>query len=164
MKKNITKLITEVIEIVQDVPEEFRKSSFEVLLSHFLTETDLPSKSTTKKHRTKNSEQNSIKTILNTEYDWASTGIKKQKGIVQYLKILNVVKSDFGLDSLSPSDIKTILKQKFREKKTFNAISMSLMESLGKYADRIKEEKGYRYRITASGEEHLNQILGDNKQ
>lgn len=165
MKEDITKLIMEVIDLVQDVPEEFRKSSFEVLLNHFLIQTTLPSKPVApkKSHTKKNSEQNIIQTILNTEYDWASTGIKKLKGIAQYLKILNVVKNDFSVDTLSPLDITTILEQKFREKKTFNAIGMSLMESVGKYVDRIKEDKGYRYRITASGEERLNQILGGNK-
>ena len=165
MNKDITKLINEIINLVKDVPVEFRKSSFEVLLNYFLMQTTPPSKpNTPKKSQTKkNSEENIVQTILNTEYDWASTGIKKLKGIVKYLKILNVVKNDFDVDALSPSDITTILEQKFREKKTFNAVSMSLMESVGRYVDRIKEEKGYRYRITLSGDEHLNQILGEHK-
>ena len=45
MNKDITKLIMQVIDLVKDVPEEFRKSSFEVLLNHFLTQSSLPSKS-----------------------------------------------------------------------------------------------------------------------
>jgi len=165
MNEDITRLIMEVIDLVQDVPEEFRKSSFEVLLNHFLIQSTLPSKPVApkKSHTKKNSDQNNIQTILDTEYDWASTGIKKLKGIAQYIKILNVVKNDFSVDTLSPSDIITILQQKFREKKTFNAISMSLMDSVGRYVDRIKEGKGYQYRITTSGEEHLNQILGGGK-
>lgn len=165
MNEDITRLIKEVINMVQDVPKEFQKSSFEVLLNYFLIQTTLPSTPVApkKSHTKKNSEQNAIQTILNAEYDWASTEIKKLKGIVQYLKILNVVKNNFSVDTLSPSDITTILAQKFREKKTFNAISMSLMESVGRYVDRIKEDKGYRYKITASGEVYLNQILGGAK-
>jgi len=165
MNEDITNLIIEVIEMVQDIPEGFRKSSFEVLLNYFLMQSTLPSKPVAPKkfHTKKSSEQNIIQTILNTEYDWASTGIKKLKGTAQYIKIITVAKNDFNIDTLSPSDIKTILEQKFREKKTFNAISMSLMESVGRYVDRIKEDKGYRYRITVSGEEHLNRIFGGNK-
>lgn len=71
---------------------------------------------------------------------------------------MKTVKNDFSIDTLSASDITTILEQKFRERKTVNAVSMSLMESVGKYVDRIKEDKGYRYRITASGEERLSSI------
>ena len=165
MKEDITKLIMGVIDLIQDVPEEYQKSSFEVLLNHFLIQTSpsfkqvSPKKSPSKKY----SEMNPIKVILSPEYDWASTGIKKLKGYAQYLKILNVVKNNFNVETLSASDIVTILEQKFREKKTSNAISMSLMESVGKYVDRTKEDKEWRYRITVSGEERLEEISGCNK-
>lgn len=165
MKEDITKLIMGIIDLIQDVPEEYRKRSFEVLLNHFLIQTTpsfkqvSPKKSPPKKY----SETNPLKVILSTEYDWASTGIKKLKGNAQYLKILNVVKNNFNVDTLSASDIVTILEQKFREKKTINAISMSLMESVGKYVDRTKEDKEWRYRITVSGEERLEEISGGNK-
>ena len=165
MKEDITRLIMDVIALVQDVPEEFRKSSFEVLLNHFLIQSTIPSRSATSKKSPikKSSDTNDLQTILNTNFDWASTGIKKLKGILQYLKILSIVKNNFNVNTLSAFDITTILEQKFREKKTINAVSMSLMESVGKYVDRIKEDKGFRYRIIGSGEDKLGEISGGNK-
>ena len=154
-----------VIDLIQDVPEEYQKSSFEVLLNHFLVQTSPSFKqvSSKKSPPKKYSETNPLKVVLNTEYDQASTGIKKLKGNAQYLKILNIVKNNFNIDTLSASDIVTILEQKFREKKPINAISMSIMESVGIFVDRTKEDKEWRYRITVSGEERLEEISGGKK-
>lgn len=160
MKEDITKLIMDVINLIEDVPEEFKKSSFEILFNHFLIQQTLPSKPTqSKKSSTpKSSDTNDLQTILNTNYDWSSTGIKKLKGISQYLKILSVVKNNFNIEKLYVSDITTILEQKFREKKTINTVSMSLMESVGRYVDRVKVDKGFKYRIMESGQERLEDI------
>ena len=163
MKEDITKLINFVMDLVEDVPDEYRKSSFEVLLQHFLTSPSLPAKSRSSKviKQKKGVEKDSIQQIINSEYDWAATGIKRLKGIGQYIAILKITKNDFNVESLSASDIKNILEQKFREKKTTNAISMSLMDAVGKYVDRIKTENGFKYRVTASGESRLEEIFGE---
>jgi len=166
MEKDITKLIDFVIDMVKNVPEEYRKSSFEVLLHHFLTSPPLPAKSRSSKVIKQQSsvEKNSIQEIISSEYDWAATGIKRLKGIGQYLAILKIAKNDFNVETLSASDIKNILDQKFREKKTINTISMSLMDAVGKYVDRIKADKEFRYRITASGESRLEEIVHGSKK
>lgn len=162
MKEDITKLIKEIIDLVKDVPEEYRKSSFEVLLNHSLTQSSLPSRQTTpkKSNTKKDSETEHLEMMLSLEIDWASTGIKKLKGIIQYLGLLKIVKTELADDTLSASEIKTILEQKFREKKTINTISMSLMDAVGKYVDRIKVDNEFRYRITISGEDRLEQVSG----
>ena len=161
MKEDITKLINYVIDLIEDVPEKYQKSSFEVLLNHFLTQPTIPTKpissKTTKKDKV--SKIHTVQEIINSKYDWATTGIKNLKGIGQYLTILKIAKNDFNVDTLSASDIRTILTQKFREKKTINTISMSLMEAVGKYVDRIKEDNEFRYGITTSGETRLQQII-----
>jgi len=164
-KKNIKQLIDEVIDMVKDVPEAYRKNSFEVLMNYRLTHDIAVQQNTkSKKHvSTKIKKHNDLEIILNAEYDWASTRIKSQKGITQYLRILSITKNDFNIDTLSSSDISEILKHKFRENKTSNAISMSLMESLGNYVDRIKVERGFQYRVTPSGESYLNEIFGGKK-
>ena len=101
--------------------------------------------------------------MLSAEIDWASTGIKKLKGIIQYLALLKIAKTELDDGTLSVAEIKIILEQKFREKKTVNTISMSLMDAVGKYVDRIKEDKEWRYKITASGENKLEEFTGDSK-
>lgn len=165
MKKDITKLINETMNLVKDVPEEYRKSSFEVLLNHSLTQPPLPSKPVTSKKSTvqKTSETNNLELMLSLEIDWASTGIKKLKGITQYLELLKIAKTQLADKTLSAVEIKTVLEQKFREKKSINTISMSLMDAVGRYVDRIKTNKEFRYKITTSGEERLEQASGGNK-
>ena len=165
MKDDINKLIINVIDMVKDVPQEYQKGSFEVLLNYFLMQSASSPNTHMKKQTTKkqHSETNTLQVILNDNYDWASTGIKKLKGIMQYIKILNTVQNEFHIGALYASDIKTILEQKFRQKKTSNAISMSLMKSVGNYVNRIKENNGYKYKITASGKEKLQQIEGNEK-
>lgn len=165
MKNDITELIMQVIDLVKDVPEEFRKSSFEVLLNHFLIQTSLPSRPIVAKkpQMKKPSDMKNLELLLSGEIDWASTGIKKLKGIPQYLALLKIAKTELDDDTLSVLEIKTILEQKFREKKTVNTIGMSLMDAVGKYVDRIKDDKGWRYRITVSGENRLEEFTGDGK-
>ena len=160
MTDDIKNLITDVIGMVEDVPEDFQRSSFEVLLNYFLIQSQ-PSLNMRVKKRTaqKHSKTDSLQVILNSKYDWASTGIKQLKGIMQYIKILDVVQQEFGVDKLSTSEIKTILEQKFRQKKTISAISMSLMTFVGVYVDRFKEDKEYKYGITVSGQEKLIKSL-----
>jgi hypothetical protein len=165
MKEDITKLINEIIDLVKDVPEEYRKNSFEVLLNHSLTQPFISSKSPDpkKSNTKKDSETKHLELMLSLEIDWSSTGIKKLKGITQYLKLLKIAKLELIDDTLSVTEIKIILAQKFREKKTINTISMSLMDAVGKYVDRIKVDNEFRYRITATGEERLEQASRGNK-
>ena len=166
MTNDITNLIAKVIDMVEGVPKEFQKSSFEILLGYFLMQSQLPLDTRTKKQTTqKRSEPDTLQRILSSEYDWASTEITQLNGAMQYIKILDVVQQEFTVDSLSVSEIKIILEQKFRQKKTTNAISMALMTFVGKYVDRIKD-KEYKYRVTASGrkklEQNLEQIKNEN--
>ena len=160
MKNNINKLIMNVIYMIKDVPEEYQKSSFEILLNHFLRQSTPPSNTHRKKQAIKKQivDTNGLHDILTADYDWAPTGIKKLTGIMQYIKILDVVQNEFHIDRLYPFDIKIILEEKFRQKKTSNAISMALMKSVGNCVNRIKEDKGYKYKITTSGKVQLQQI------
>ncbi len=158
MKKDITNLIMNVIDMVADLPKEYQKSSFEVLLNHFLIQSQLPLNSRTKKQTSqKRSETDALQRILNSEYDWAATGIRQLKGVIQYIKILDVARQDFNIDKLSVSDIKIILEQKFRQKKTTNTISMALIRVVGLYVDRVKN-KEYEYVITAAGKKKLSDL------
>ena len=158
LKQDITNLIMNVIDTVADLPKEYQKSSFEVLLNYFLIQSQLPLNTRTKKQTTqKRSEADTLQRILHSEYDWAATGIRQLKGVMQYIKILDVARQDFNIDKLSVSDIKIILEQKFRQKKSTNTIAMALIRSVGLYVDRIKN-KEYEYGITAAGKKKLSDL------
>ena len=165
MSSYISKSINEVINLVKDVPEEYRKSSFEILLAHFLSQRipsfDIKQKKQPVQKHSKTDE--GMRTILNSKYDWAFTGIKDLKGLTQYIHILDVVEKKFKIDSLSASNIAKILEQKFRLKKKPTAISMSLMSSVGECVDRSKVGYEYKYTITVLGRKKLKEVLEGNE-
>ena len=51
------------------------------------------------------------------------------------------------------------LNEILRINKTVNAIGMSLMKVLGKYADRVKRGNEFCYKLTSTGEEHLAKMI-----
>lgn len=162
MTSEIRKKIDEAIGIVKDVPEPYQKLSFEIVLKHLLNLTiDTVPKISHKRSIpvAKAKGQADIETMLKSDYDWASTQIPKLKPIGQNLCVLKIASDDFGIDILSPKDMQVILSQKFRLSKSANAVSMSLMEAVGKYVDRIQEGKEYLYRITSKGREYLDSLI-----
>ena len=155
MNDQIRYHIVEALNAIIDTPEEYKKIAFEVILNHLLSSTQDISIQAIKRDRSK-VKREGIDIILKSSFDLSSTNIFKLKPALQNLYILKVVKEKFGIDGLSPNDIQTILLQKFRISKTPNAISMSLMNEVGKHIDRIQEGREFSYRITENGIEYLN--------
>ena len=155
MTRYLHENIDETIRIVETIPEEYRKIAFEIILNYFLS---VPSKTAPRTIKPVQSSKTiqGIDIILNSDYDWSSTNIPNLKPSLQNLYILKIAKKDFGIDGLSPKDIQTILIQKFRLSKTDNAVSMSLMQEVGKHIDRIQEGKKFRYKITDNGVAYLD--------
>ena len=117
-----------------------------------------PKKEQKKSITSKSASQDYLTELLESEYDWSHTNIRNLVPIGQYLKILKIAKTEFDINTLSPDDIRKILNEKFRISKTVNTISMSLMDGLGKYVDRIRRGHEYHYRITLMGEERLGKL------
>ncbi len=161
MTSEIRKKIDEAINIVKDVPKPYHDLSFEVVLGHLLN-SGTPVQKISQKRPIPIPQKGGkigIDAILRSDYDWASTQIPKLKPIGQNLYVLKIASDEFSMDSLSPKDIQIILSQKFRLSKSANAVSMSLMETVGRYVDRIQEGKEYLYRITSKGREHLDSMI-----
>lgn len=159
--KDIQAAIKKAIELVKNVPDEYRNSSFEVILKHLIDSEEMKELKVRNVRKTTSdpSQKKVVENIINSNFDWTNTKVKKSSGIVQYLHILNVVQHEFRIDSLSVADIQKILIQKFRIQKTINTIGMSLMASVGKYVDRVKIDSGYNYRLTSEGRKKI----GDNE-
>ena len=135
--------------------------AFEVVLKHLLRigKVEPISSKSKQKPSVVNRGKDDIELILKSDYDWSSTRIQKLSSLGQCLYILKIGKNEFNINQLSPSDIQTILNQKFRFSKTINTIGMSLMKGVGKYVDRIRTGNEYFYRITPQGEERLEKFI-----
>lgn len=73
------------------------------------------------------------------------------------LYLLQIAKDDMGIDGLNPVQISKVLRDKFRKKISQNAASMALMGA-GKFVDRIKEGRGFIYKIMGAGERHIKSV------
>src|SRR5574337_860515 len=162
-------MIKEAIDLstkfAKEAHDDFKEVAFQTALQHFLTQNELKSNTkpidiNKKTRKTKLIPQDYLSGLLESEYDWSATEIRNLSPLGQYLKILKIAKTEFQIDTLSSEDVRKILREKFRIDKTINTIGMSLMETIGKYVDRIRQGNGYRYRITSKGEERLKQLEG----
>jgi hypothetical protein len=151
---------------VKNIPEHYRNIGFGVVLAYLLFSEKgfTPTRQNKPESISKiTDEQNGLDTILKSDFDWSSTDIPRLTALGQNLLLLKIVKDNFNIDNLSPSEIKAILYEKFRISKTNNAISMSLMENVGKYVDRIRTGSEYSYRITSQGKIKVEEILGKSR-
>ena len=164
METNIKASIKKAIALAKDTPEPYDKVVVGVVLKHLL-ETDNV-ESTRKSHVTSRRQAPSgvdadrLETILRSNYEWSMSNTTKLVGLGQYLNILKIVLDEFTIDDLSSSEIQEILSEKFRISKSINAVSMSLMDAVGKYVDRRRRNNEYFYKITQLGREHLDSLLG----
>lgn len=149
MNDKIVKHIHDTLSILDDVPEEYRKTAFEVILNHLLS-SDYSPVLESRQVLTKK-DHAGIDMILKSSFDWPSTKILQSKPTPQILLILKIAKENFGINELSASEIQKIFKEKFRITKNVSAISMLLMEKVGKFVDRIQEGNKFYYRITQNG-------------
>lgn len=149
MNTMISKHVQDALSIIDDVPEQYKKTAFEVILGHLLS-SDYSIISGSRQVLTKK-DHIGINKILRSNFDWPSTKILESKPTPQILLVLKIAKEDFGFDELSASEIQKILKEKFRITKSVSAISMLLYEKLGKFVDRVSEGNKFYYRITQNG-------------
>lgn len=152
MNDNIKNNIESTLQSIVDVPSEYKIVAFQTILNHLLSS----DQSRVLTDRTKSplivKDHTGITSLLKTNFDWTSTKILSLKPTPQILLILKIAKEHFSINELSPIEIQKILIAKFRISKSTNAISMLLMEKLGKYVDRIQEGNRYFYRITENGQ------------
>lgn len=154
MNDEITKHVQQALSIVKDVPSEYKEAAFKVILSHLLSSENI--KTVENRQVLTKKDHAGINRILRGSFDWPSTKIFQLKPTPQILLILKIAKENFGTNELSAPEVQKILKEKFRITKSHSAISMLLMEKLGKFVDRIQEGNKFYYRITENGVSLVN--------
>lgn len=155
----------EAAELAKEAPEGFEGLAYPIILEYLLYSSDDVKKFVKKPSlQSQNKPLNYLDAILKSNFEWSRTQIPKLKPIGQNLFVLKVASDEFNVDHLSPSDIQAILAQKFILKKSANAISMSLMDIVGKYVDRIQQGKEFLYKITSNGREYLDSLIKKNEE
>ena len=92
-----------------------------------------------------------MNTILNSDCDWSKLNLDNIDGIQLYLSILDIVRINLNINSLSTLEIRNILKEKYRVKRSISAIGMALLHVQGKYVTRIRSGNSYKHKITPLG-------------
>lgn len=152
--------VEEAAEMADTAPPKYQQAVFQVVFGLMLSDGAVVQKQHTDKIAQRETPKDvdvGDQDILEARYDWSSTKISKLEGVAQYLAVVEIAWKEFKIDGITPKQIHDVLFEKFRIPKTPNAISMTLMNVVGKYVDRIKIEGGYKYRITHLGIEFLRQ-------
>lgn len=132
------------------VPDDYKVAAFQVIFERSLEKAPRQ-----RKAKRPDEPARSIDPILNSHFDWTKIGILDMPLRMQNLEILRVAKAKFNTN-LTAHDIRVILDQKFRITKSWNAISMSLMNEVGKHIERTKKNGIYYYEITDTGISYLD--------
>ena len=98
---------------------------------------------------------NNMNTILNSDCDWSKLNLDNIDGIQLYLSILDIVRINLNINSLSTLDIHNILKEKYRVDRSISAIGMALLNVQGKYVTRIRIGSAYKHKITPLGIKYI---------
>jgi len=159
MKEEITKHAIEAIKLVADVPKEFREAAFQVVFANLSSQQVQSVKISENTTLHKQKSKNSFNAILKSDFDWTAINIQNLKPTLQNLLILKIIKKEFTLSKLTPNEIQRLLSEKFRLPKTPNAISMSLMNEIGKHVNKTKEGKKFYYEITTNGIAYLDSFM-----
>lgn len=155
MSEIYNKHIQNAIKIVENVQPEYKQAAFKVILEYMLSN-EVEINQTVSERKIPSSETHvGIEKLLRSHFDWSTFNIHTLKPTPQVLLILKIAKENFGINELTASEIGKILVERFRINKSTNALSMLLMEKLGKYVDRIQEGNKFYYRITANGQKFV---------
>jgi hypothetical protein len=158
-KELVESAIHEASKIAEMAPPKYQQGVFQTVFNLMLTDRLVPSpvQQTPVDEQTKTEAITDNNDILNIKFDWSGTKIPYLRGVAQYLAIIEIALNKFNVDGISAKTIQQVLFQKFRVSKTSNAVSMSLMNSVGKYVDRDEVNGEYVYRITRNGIDLIRQ-------
>ena len=175
--ENLKEKVEAAKKAVEGLDSELKQTAFQTILNKLLedgrAEKRVPSKrkKSSKKSRDKSSQVNSSKAPKNKQALEICEKINRTKYPKMFkmkssreraLYLLYFVKEDLKIDGLTPSEISTILTEKFRLKATPNAVGMALMNASSDVDRRsciINGANAYRYHIMHPGEQTIKEKL-----
>ncbi|MEW6193498.1 MAG: hypothetical protein AB1507_09115 [Bacillota bacterium] len=148
-------------EIANVVPENMREAAFHRAVDALLSQT---SQETRRSHKASKHKAvaRGVDGVPGTIGDLMKIMDRTQhpeigratKVLDRSLYLLRAVKTQHGIDGLTPSEIARILTDKFRVSTKDSAVRMAL-GGAGNLVDRVPRGKGYAYRIMEAGEIYL---------
>lgn len=158
-------------EAVEGLPEPFKSRTYDKIIERILDGTygsksqkKVKSRSSGRKNPT-SKEDEMVQKVINDLDRSKYEKIHDLKVLERSLYLLKIVRDDLSIDGLSPSQIASVLTEKFRVKTTKEAISMSLMKT--SYVDRVptvnRGARTYQYKLMQKGEDYLKNILESEK-
>lgn len=162
----LASLIQEAAKIAELVPENLQEAAFNRALDSLMGETpDIKQRHITEggaapppKVDPPHSalEQSVVEDLISRMNSTAHPDVKSDTTVLgRALRILHVAHVDYDIDGLTPPEIAKVLTDKFRISTPLSSVSGALGNAAGKLVDRVKEGRGYRYRIMADGEKHI---------
>ncbi len=169
---DLKELFKQAAEIAKQVPESMQEAAFNRavdLLTQGLPEKDTiggssgKEKNRPKKSLSKNedSDVNAIDELLSKIDSTQHPGVAAASRVLdRALMVLQIARTEHGIDGLTPPQIAKILTEKFRLGTKYHSVSMALGKSTN-YVNRVAEGSGYKYRIMSPGEEYLAHLETD---
>lgn len=172
---DLKELFKQASEIASQVPESMQEAAFnraldmltlgstEKILSASLGNKQemLPAKPSIK---AKTSGTETIEELLTNIDSTQHPGIAAAPLVLdRALMILQIARTEHGVDGLTPPQIAKVLTEKFRLSTSNAAVSMALGKATN-LVNRITEGQGYKYRIMSPGEEYLTHLSTDKER
>lgn len=168
-EKNLEEIFKKAADISKNAPTNLQEIAFNRALDALLNIGDVKKdRAETKDGKTelKKSKHQIPKTTANSnKVDFLIKNIDRTKHqeifdapnvLTSSLYLLELVKNDYQIDGLGPTDIARILTDKFRLRTTRQAVTQAL-DSAGNKVDRVSVRGSHPYyRIMHKGEEYLN--------
>ena len=129
MDAKIKNAIDEIIKFTDKLPQKYQTDTFKTLLKHLINSTISHHVSNVEKKSTtmpKKLNANNMNTILNSDCDWSKLNLDNIDGIQLYLSILDIVRINLNINSLSTLDIHNILKEKYMDRSIAHLVCIGL--------------------------------------
>ena len=172
---DLKELFKQAAEIAEQVPENMQEAAFNRALEMLTGDTGVNStskgsglsevtKRKAKKKESATSKQEGsserlIKAIDSTQHPGI---ISATKALDRALMVLQIALTEHQIDGLSPTDIATILTDKFRISTTSAAVGMALGR-VTTLVNRIPQKNGFIYRIMGPGQVYLTHLKKEGK-
>lgn len=163
---DLKEIFKQAAEIAQQAPENLQETAFskavDLLTGNAQQEPvitpagQVPKKKSKPTKRTDaNSGVSSTDRLIDEINSTQHPGVKSASSVLdRSLMVLQIALTEHDVDGLTPTEIATILTEKFRIRTTRTAVNMALGRATS-LVDRRPQGRGFLYRIMGPGEEYL---------
>ncbi len=158
--EKITQIANKAAEFVQNVPEEFRASAFEVIFSRMLDphpfgtlQAESIRRSASKLQINENNREEMMKVVLHTDVDFSTVHdiIVGGTWIERVMLLLWILEDQLGITSLTPPEVAAIMTSKLRLPSVYAPNIGRAITGNMSYFVRSEEGNAYKYSLSSKG-------------